>query len=156
MMPQTSDIARLDQIDAGDQLVTVVAGQGAVRVQVSKKNTGSGTNSVLTVQIGPAQALALARLLAVTAGAAVQPQLALFGECSEVRRRQFSVADLAEMRRLRASGVLLREIAERFSCAISTVARQTAGIRPETVEGGALLFHQMPLPLRPRLVRSRS
>lgn len=152
MKPQRESGDRAEQVDAGDALVSVVAGQGAVRIQMISKGAGQHVRPLLTSAVNPAQALVLARALAVAASEAVQPQLPLFGD-GAARTQRFSAADLAEMRRQRAAGVLLREIAERFGCAISTVARQTTGISAAPAESGQPLFRQMPLPLRPTLVK---
>ena len=143
-----------ERIDVEGIAVHVEAGQGMVRIQMIEKGTGRAARSLLTSAVKPADALLLARAIAVAAAQAVQPQLPLFGgDAGQAKRPRLSAADLAEMRRLRASGILLREIAERFGCAVSTVARQTAGITPESAEAGDVLFHQMPLRLRPSIVR---
>ena len=153
MSAQRESAGHIEQVEASDALIRVVAGQGTVRIQMANKGAGLHARPLLISAIKPAQALILARALAVAASEAVQPQLPLFGD-GATRRPRLSAADLAEMRRLRASGILLREIAERFGCAISTVARQTTGITPAAVEDGKMLFRQVPLPLRPTLIQT--
>lgn len=54
-------------VDTGDTLVRVIAGQGTVRLQLADKGPGRDVRAFSSSAISPAQALVLARALAVAA-----------------------------------------------------------------------------------------
>lgn len=123
----TALIAARDRVETANAVIRVRAREGLVRIQATVAGTGDmGTRTLLFPAITPPDALLLAHRITAAAAEAVQPALELTH--AHHGRGRLSAADVAEMRRLRAAGMKLREIAKRFHCAASAVAYQTAGL----------------------------
>jgi hypothetical protein len=114
-------------IDAGSALIRVHTRDGLIRLEATMKGSGAaGGRTLLFPSITPPIALQLARRVEQAAAKVIQPSLPYRSQRSH--RARFSAADVAEMRRLRAAGFLLKAIAERFNCTTSAVAYQTSGL----------------------------
>jgi len=116
-----------ERIDAGSAVIRVRSRDGRVQIEATVQGSGAASDrTLLFPAITPPIALRLAQQLAHAAAEAAQPALP-YGAAQGSRQR-FSSADVAEMRRLRAAGFKLKAIAERFRCAVSSVAYQTGGL----------------------------
>lgn len=114
-------------IDTGPALIRVRTRDGLVRLEATMKGSGAASGrTLLFPSITPPVALQLSRHISEAAAEAAQPSLPYRSQ--KAPRSRFSVADVAEMRRLRAAGFMLKTIAERFRCTISAVAYQTGGL----------------------------
>lgn len=116
-----------DHIETDCAVFRVRTKDGLVRLQATLK--GSGASSARTLffpTLTPPDAMLLARRLNDAASDAAQPAMSLTHARGE--RTRLSAADIAEMRRLRAGGMKLKPIADRFRCTVSAVAYQTAGL----------------------------
>lgn len=116
-----------ERIDAGSAVIRVRNKDGMVHIQATVKGSGaSSARTLLFPAVTPPVALQLAQQVARAATEAAQPALPYGPQRSS--RARLSAADVAEMRRLRAGGLKLKAIAERFRCTISAVAYQTGGL----------------------------
>lgn len=116
-----------DHIETDSAVIRVRTKDGLVRLQATVKGSGaSPARTLLFPAITPPEAMLLARRLNDAAGDAAQPAVSLTHARSE--RTRLSAADVAEMRRLRVGGMMLKAIAARFRCTVSAVAYQTAGL----------------------------
>lgn len=120
-----------ERIDAGSSSIRVRTKDGQVHIEATVKGSGAeGDRTLLFPAMTPPVAFQLARQVSTAALEAAAPKLA---DNRQKPNQRLSAADVAEMRRLRAAGIKLKAIAERFRCTISAVAYQTAGlIHPAT------------------------
>lgn len=116
-------------VNARSAVFSVRAEDGAVQVEAMIKGPGAHSGRALRFPaVAPAEALQLARRIADCANCAAQAPLPLALPGAPAVTRKSSATALAEMRRLRAGGVKLKDIAARFNCSVGTVSRQTTGL----------------------------
>ncbi len=118
-----------ERIEAGSSTLRVKAKDGLVHIEATVKGSGAACGrTLLFPAMTPPVAYQLAQHVSNAALEAASPQQP--GHNRPGTRRRFSAADVAEMRRLRAGGLKLKAIAERFLCTVSAVAYQTGGLIP--------------------------